>query len=367
MKVALYHDWLTGFRGGERVLEAFCELFPNAPIYTMIYEKGVTSSLIDQKTIYTSKLNKIPNIKNHYRKFLPTFPHVIKTFKVEEDYDLILSSSHCVIKGLKKPIGSNHISYIHSPMRYMYDQFDNYFGSSAPKYQQIGAKVFKNYLTNWDIESNKNVDHMIANSKFVQERISTYYQRESSVIHPFVELKDFEQIKNISVNKKDYFIILSAFAPNKKVELAINAFNKNGKKLKIIGSGQQEKYLKSIAKNNIEFLGNLPRQDVIKYLSEAQALIFPGIEDFGIVPLESLAAGTPVIAFKAGGVLETLNSEVAEFFEHNTLESLNNAIENFICKSYRQSDLWMRAETFSKENFKKKIIEEINLRLRTKI
>ena len=360
MRVALFHDWLTGFRGGERVLEAFCEMFPNAPIYTLIHEEGSTSSLIDQKTIYTSKLNKIPKIKHHYRKLLPTFPHVIKSFKLQHSYDLVLSSSHCLIKGIKKPEGATHISYIHSPMRYMYDQYDNYFGKGAPFYQQLGAKVFRNYLTSWDINSNQNVDHMIANSNFVKERITKYYKRESSVIHPFVDLKDFNVYKDLAAKKDDYFIILSAFAPNKKVELAIRAFNKNGKLLKIIGSGQQEMYLRSIANKNIEFLGNLEREEVIKHLAAAQALIFPGVEDFGIVPLESMAAGTPVIAYKSGGVLETLTSQVCEFFEEPTIESLNNAVENFDPSRFLHGDLRCQTEKFSRDNFKNNIMKEIN-------
>ena len=363
MKVALYHDWLTGFRGGERVLEAFCELFPDAPIYTLIHQEGVSSSVIDQKMIYTSKLNKIPNIQNNYRKFLPAFPHVIKSFKLKDDYDLILSSSHCVIKGIEKPAGATHISYIHSPMRYMYDQFDNYFGKNAPRYQQLGAKLFRRYLTSWDINSNKNVDHMIANSNFVQSRITKYYQRDSSVIHPFVDLEDFKEFEKIPPHKSDYFIILSAFAPNKKVELAIRAFNKNGKKLKIIGSGQQENYLREIAKNNIEFLGNLERSEVIKYLSQAQALIFPGVEDFGIVPLESMAAGTPVIAFKAGGVLETLTNKVCEFFDESTVESLNSGIENFNLKNFSHNELRHQSEKFSRDIFKRKIMDEIKFKM----
>ena len=363
MKVALFHDWLTGFRGGERVLEAFCEIFPDAPIYTLIHSKGQTSSIIDSKTIHSSYLNKFPRIHHHYRKFLPIFPHVIKSFRVKESYDLVLSSSHCVIKGLEKPFGAKHISYVHSPMRYMYDQFDNYFGKNSPLYQQIGANVFRNYLTNWDINSNRNVDHMIANSKFVQDRISKYYNRESSVIHPFVDLEDFKDFELSSAKKSDYFIILSAFAPNKKVKLAVEAFNQNGKKLKIIGSGQQEKYLKSIAKNNIEFLGSLSRENVIKHLSEAQALIFPGVEDFGIVPLESMASGTPIIAYRAGGVLETLNEEVAVFFDEPTIESLNHAIEDFLRKDFLHQNLRQRAELFSRDIFKENIMTEINMRL----
>lgn len=224
--------------------------------------------------IYSSYLNKLPKIDRHYRKLLPTFPGVVKAFKVQEQFDLVLSSSHCVIKGLKKPAGSKHISYIHSPMRYMYDQFDSYFGKNAPLYQQIGAKAFRSYLTNWDKNSNQNVDHMIANSHFVKQRISDYYSREAQVIHPFVDLKDFEKLLDTPAQKEDFYVIVSAFAPNKRVDLAIRAFNQLGKKLKIVGSGQQERTLKLMANKNIEFLGALSREELIKTLSMAKALVF---------------------------------------------------------------------------------------------
>lgn len=359
MKVVLLHDWLLGYRGGERVFEAFCEMFPQAPIYTLLYKKGTTSETIDSHTVHASFLNTMPRVEKHYRKFLPLFPKAIEHMKIIEEADLVLSSSHCVIKGLKKPAGSLHISYLHSPMRYLYDQFDVYFGKSAPLYQQWGARAFRKYLTNWDIASNKNVDVMIANSSFVQKRIQTYYGLNSEVIHPFVDLKDFSYINESTYTKKDYYIILSAFAPNKRLDLAVQAFNKSGKKLIIIGSGQQEKELKSMAANNIEFLGNVSRGDLIQYLAQARALIFPGVEDFGIVPLESLASGTPVIAYKTGGVLETLNESVAQFFEEQTVAGLEKAILDFESKTFLFKDLKMRAQEFSKEAFKEKIFATI--------
>jgi glycosyltransferase involved in cell wall biosynthesis len=358
-KTVLSHDWLTGFRGGERVLEALCELFPESPLYTLIYEQGSSSQIIENRKIVTSRLNKIPGIKDHYRKLLPLFPSVIDNLKISEDANLLISSSHCVshcvIKGLKKPEGSVHISYIHSPMRYLYDQFDAYFGKHAPLYQQVGARAFRNYLTKWDIESNKNVDYMIANSDFVYKRIKQYYNRDSTVIHPFVDLKDFRALQSQNPNKDDFYLMVTAFAPNKRVDLAVEAFNQSGKRLKIIGSGQQEKWLKSIANKNIEFLGNLGREEVIQNMRSARGFIFPGVEDFGITPLESLASGTPVIAFKEGGVLETLTGETSFFFTEPTVDSLNKAVENFEKENFKQENLFSRAEEFSKESFQKKI------------
>ncbi|MCP4914354.1 MAG: glycosyltransferase family 4 protein [Oligoflexia bacterium] len=360
MKVAILHDWLTGFRGGERVLEVFCEMFPNADLYTLIYKPGSTSNIIENRKIHTSFLNKIPGIHKHYRKFLPLFPLAAGTLKIDSDVDLVISSSHCVIKGVLKPQSAKHISYIHSPMRYLYDQYDVYFGPHAPVYQRIGARIFKKYLINWDLNSNSNVDVPIANAEFVRRRIQKFYKIDSGVIHPFVDLEDFRPLQKDEIQKEDYYVMVTAFAPNKRVDLAIRAFNKLGKKLKIIGSGQQEEELKAMAGENIEFLGNVSREEVIETFTKAQALIFPGTEDFGITPLESLASGTPVIAFKFGGVLETLNDDVAVFFKEQSEDSLINAVKNFEEKSFDKSKLYARAEEFSKEKFKKNIKELIS-------
>ncbi|MDH5580863.1 MAG: glycosyltransferase [Bdellovibrionales bacterium] len=351
MKVVLLHDWLVGHRGGERVLEALCELYPEAPIYTLIHEKNSTSALIESKKIIPSFLNKVPGIYKHYRKFLPLFPKAAESLHIEQA-DLVISSSHCVIKGVKKPSKAKHISYIHSPMRYIYDQFDVYFGKNAPIYQRMGAKVFRDYLTNWDLNSNENIDLLIANSRFVQQRIKNYYKKDSTVIHPFVDLKDFSNVKN---KKEDYFVMVTAFAPNKRVDLAIEAFNKLGLPLRIIGSGQQEEELKAMSSDNISFLGNVSREEVIKNLSGARALIFPGVEDFGITPLEALASGTAVIAFGKGGVLETLNDDVAVFFNEASSDSLIDAIKRFELKDLDQQNLIQRAYQFSKESFQENI------------
>lgn len=364
MKVVLMHDWLTGFRGGERVLEVFCEMFPDAPLYTLLYKKGSTTPIIENRKIVTSFLDHIPGIYNHYRKFLPLFPLAASMMKVVEEADLVISSSHCVIKGVKKPLGSKHISYIHSPMRYLYDQYDVYFGPQAPFYQRLGARVFKNYLVDWDLASNSNVDVPIANAKFVQQRIKKYYHIDSDVIHPFVDLKDFRAFQKNPIKKEDFYIMVTAFAPNKRVDLAIRAFNRMGKKLKIIGSGQQEADLREMAGEGVEFLGNLSREQVVENFAKAQALIFPGTEDFGITPLESLASGTPVIAYKIGGVLETLTEKVSVFFDEQTEDSLINAVEKFEDTTFEMNDLFARAEEFSRDNFKKNIQELIDSTLK---
>ena len=354
MEVVLSHDWLTGFRGGERVLEVFCEIFPKAPLYTLIYEPGSTSDIIEDRQIVTSPLQKISGITKSYRKFLPLFPWAIEQTKVQHQAKLMLSSSHCVIKGLKKPIGCTHISYLHSPMRYIYDQFENYFGS-APLVQKLGAHICRPYLQYWDYITNSNVDHFLANANFVQDRITNYYHKQSQVIHPFVDLKDFKEIQASPPMKEEFYLMVTAFAPNKRVDLAIEAFNRLGFELRIVGSGQDEGKLKTMAQENIKFLGHVSRQEIVGLMSKAKAFIFPGVEDFGITPLESLASGTPIIAYRAGGVLETLNSTVAHFFEGTQPEDLVDAVSTFSAEDYKTSDLFDRADQFSKENFRKKI------------
>jgi glycosyltransferase involved in cell wall biosynthesis len=365
MKVVLLHDWLTGFRGGERVLEVFCQLFPDAPLYTLIHKKGSVPASIENRRVVTSFLNHIPGIHKHYRKFLPLFPLAAQMMKIEEDADLVLSSSHCVIKGVKKPEGAVHISYIHSPMRYLYDQFDSYFGPEAPFYQRLGMALCRGYLTRWDLDSNNNVDCMVANSGFVKKRIQTYYQQDSKVIHPFVELGDFLKHDLTSLQKEDYFLMVTAFAPNKRVDLAIQAFNQMKRPLKIIGTGQQESTLKEMAGESIEFLGNLSRQEVIDYFLKAKGFIFPGVEDFVITPLESLASGTPIVAFKEGGVLETLNDDVAVFFEKAETNALIKAVEEFEQKSFDLQVLRKRAQDFGREHFIEQIQNLIQMNLKT--
>ena len=363
MKVVLLHDWVLGYRGGERVLDAFCEMFPEAPLYTLFYQKGTTTDLIDQRKVTASYADNFGIIQNQYRKFLPLFPHFAESLKIDEKPDLILSSSHCVIKGVQKTSGSQHISYIHSPMRYLYDQFDSYFGKDAPLYQQWGARAFRGYLTRWDIESNQNVDHMIANSKFVQSRIQKYYDRDSAVIYPFVELADFRNVQKQNLSKDDYYIVVSAFAPNKRIDLAIEAVKKAGKKLVVIGSGQLEKDLKSRANEQITFLGNISRETLIEYLTKAKAMLFPGVEDFGITPIEALASGTPVIAYQAGGVLETLTDSTAHFFQEQSVDALAKAILDFESKEFDRSRLIARSEEFSKESFKENMMNFIKLKM----
>ena len=347
--VVLLHDWLTGLRGGERVLEAFCELFPSAPIYTLLHVKGSTSATLEQRAIRTSLLDVLPRIGTYYRRLLPIMPAAAEHMKISEAADLVLSSHHCTIKGVPKPKGSVHVSYIHSPMRYMYDQYDNYFGPQSSLSSRIGGRVFRKYLVDWDLRTNSNVDLFVANSQFVRQRVQKYYRRDAEVVHPFVELDDFAAIRAQPPEKADYYVMVTAFAPNKRVDMAIEAVNRLKLPLVIVGGGQLDQQLRAMAGPTVRFLGNVSRREVVDVLARGRALIFPGVEDFGITPLEALAAGTPVIAFRAGGVLETLTEDDAVFFDEATPESLVMAIRRFERAPPRPD--YSRLERFSRPRF----------------
>jgi glycosyltransferase involved in cell wall biosynthesis len=333
-------------------------MFPEAPIYTLIHKPGSTSPIIESREIITSDLNKIPNVHQSYRKFLPLMPLAAERMKITHEADLIISSSHCVIKGVTKPNHAKHVCYIHSPMRYIYDQFDNYFGhTSLPT--KMAAHLIRPYLTFWDRRSNENVDYFVANSTFVANRVKQFYGREAEVIHPFVDLKDFENLQKAPPQKENFYLCVSAFAPNKRLDLAIEAFNLLGPafKLKIVGSGSQEETqkLKALAHSHIEFLGNLEREEIIALFFKAKAFVFPGIEDFGITPLESIAAGTPVIALHEAGVLDTMTEKTAKFFYQQDVESLERAVRDFSLEAFKREDLLARAASFSKDQFKENI------------
>ena len=359
MNTVILHDWLTGHRGGERVLEAICELYPRAPLYTLLHKKGSTSLTIEERDVHTSILNHIPGIFTHYRKFLPLLPLACQTLRLpQKGIDLVISSHHCVIKGVKIPRGAKHLCYIHSPMRYLYDQYETYFGPHAPLYQRIGMALCRRYLRAQDQRSNASVDMFVANSNFVRERIKTHYRLESKVVYPFVDLDEFKSRWNNPPPKEDFYLMVQALVPNKRVDLALGAFASLAKPLKVIGADAGGTSLGPIPRC-VEFLGNLDRNLVVDYFFRAKGFILPGVEDFGITPLEAMAAGTPIIAYSRGGALESLDEEVAEFFSVPSKESLASALLRFEKRTFCTDTLHRRAMVFSRERFKKEFKENI--------
>lgn len=368
MKTAIVHDWLTGMRGGEKVLESLFEIFKDADLYTLVYVNGSVSKIIQNRKIFTSFLQGFPNIEKNYRYYLPLMPLAISQFNLS-DYDLVISSSSSVAKGVKVGKNTIHICYCHTPMRYIWDMYELYFGkkSNASFLTKIAMKILRKPLQSWDIKSSLNVDYFIANSYNVKERIKRIYNRDSVVIYPPVDTDFFTLGSEYS--DMSYYLVVSAFAPYKKIDIVIEAFKITGLNLKIIGSGQQEKYLKALAKGytNIEFLGWQDNESLKFYYQNAKALVFPTEEDFGIVSVEAQACGTPVIAYKKGGALETvLEGETGIFFEEQTPESIILAIEKFEKMKFDRKKIREHSLKFSKENFVKNILNFIQNNRTTK-
>lgn len=306
MRVALVHDWLTGMRGGEKVLEEFCTFFPQADLFTLLHVPGSVSPTIEDRTIFTSALQKIPGIGKNYRRFLPFFPHLVERFDLSA-YDFVLSTSSCVAKGAVPAAGARHVSYVFSPMRYVWDRFEDYFGpgrASLPA--QIAMRMFREPLRRWDCDSSRRVDTFIADSEFVSGRIRDYYRRESIVILPPV---DVDRFRPGLAPASDEWLVVSAFAPYKRIDIAIEAAKKAGVRLALVGKGPEEERLRRIGGKTARFLGWLSEDELARALSACRGLLFPGVEDFGIVPVEAMACGRPVIAFAEGGALETVVGE----------------------------------------------------------
>ncbi len=356
-RVAIVHDWLTGMRGGEIVLEAIAELFLRADLFTLLYIPNRISPEIARLKRHTSWLQRVSFAEKKYRYFLPLMPSMIEKFDLS-DFDLIISSSHCVAKGIKKPAGAVHISYVHAPMRYIWTRYDDYFGASrASLSTRIAAKLFRNYLKKWDLQTStsKRIDAMLANSQFIADQIHSIYGRTAQVIHPFANLKRFTLPRKPGRN----YLMVTAFAPYKRVDLAVEAFNQLKLPLLIVGGGQDNERLKKLAGPTVEFLGGLGNSAVSDLYSKCRAFVFPGVEDFGITPVEAMSAGAPVIAFAEGGVTETVTEKTGIFFTAQTVEKLKEAILKMESGQYVFSEqaCRTRASHFSKQRFQTQFLD----------
>jgi glycosyltransferase involved in cell wall biosynthesis len=302
LRVVLVHDWLTGMRGGEKCLEVMCRHWPQAPLYTLLHRPGTVSKRIEDRQIITSVLNRLPGVERYYRYLLPLMPWAVGWQMPE--CDVVLSSSHCVAKGITPPPGALHICYCYTPMRYAWHMQDAYFRERRwYNVKDWLARRILDRMREWDRRTAAGVTHFIAISETVKQRIRECYDRDSVVIYPPVDTDVYTPADS---RREDYYLILSAFAPYKRLDLAIAACMKLGRRLVVIGTGQDEKNLRSLANDKIEFLGWQPDEVLRDHLRRCQALLFPGEEDFGIVPVEAQACGTPVIAFNKGGATETV-------------------------------------------------------------
>lgn len=356
-KVAVVHDWLTGMRGGEMCLEIICKMFPDATIFTLIHNEGSVSKGIESHPIVTSFIQKLPFKKKRYRNYLPLFPIAIEQLNLK-DFDIIISTSHAVAKGVIPHAKALHISYIHTPMRYVWDLYEQYFGKEKLNFvTRLIVPPVASYLRNWDVVSSNRVDFFIANSRNVKQRIYRHYRREAEVIYPPVNTSKFL----LGQKSDNYYLIVSAFVPYKRVDLAIEVANKRKDRLVIIGNGPDEKYLHSIAGPTIEFKKALSHDELIGFYQNCRALLFPGEEDFGIVPLEAQSAGKPVIAYGKGGALETvIDGKTGLYFSEQTTESLNDALTRFEQTNFNASLIREHALTFDEKVFETKLTEFIH-------
>lgn len=352
LKIALVHDFLVNFGGAERVLLALAEMFPEAPIYTLLYDKQILGERLVGRDIRTSYLQKFPRfLRRRYKWLLPFLPSAPEALDLRE-FDLVISSSGAWTKGIVTRLDTTHIAYIHSPMRFVWDYNEKYLREERHEKLGFFARPVLSYLRLWDKLAADRPDYLIANSKYTKSRIEKYYRRESTVIYPPVSLPSPEYGRG--GDKEKYFLIVSRLSAYKKVAEAVEAFNKLGLPLVVAGSGKQEKYLRSIAKDNVKFLGWVSDEKRTELYKNARAFIFPSVDDFGIAPAEAAAAGVPVIAVRRGGAKEIVEEgKTGEFFDAATPEVIADAVRRFMEKeeNYDKEYIAHSAERFSKERF----------------
>jgi glycosyltransferase involved in cell wall biosynthesis len=322
MKVALIHYWLVGMRGGEKVLEVLCDLYPEADIFTLVYDEKAVSEKIRRHRVTTSFLQKIGGVR-HYKKMLPLMPYALESFDLS-GYGLIVSVESGPAKGVIPGPDATHICYCNSPMRYIWDLYPQYRASAGPLARAVMSLTAPS-LRQWDVSSSHRVDHFIANSAYVARRIERYYRRSAHVVHPPVKVPRFTPVQE----PQDYYLCAGQITPYKKVEVAVEACTRLGRRLVVIGAGASPA-LQKLAGPTVEFLGAVDDAAMAHHFAHCKALLFPGVEDFGIVPVEVMASGRPVIAFGQGGALETVvDGSTGLFFDEQSAESLIDAIERF--------------------------------------
>ena len=352
-RVAVIHDWLTGMRGGENVLEGILALVPGAELFTLFHFPGTVSAAIEAHTIHTSRLQALASRVADYRTLLPFFTRAVRQWDLSP-FDLIISSSHAVAKGVDSR-GRPHLCYCHTPMRYIWDRFDDYFPRGV---KRLLARPLAARLRRWDVASSQGVSRFVANSSFVRERIRDYYHRDATVIHPFVG--DEFLSAPVRETRDDFHVVLSALVPYKRVELAIAAAEASGRRLVIIGSGPLLPTLRERSSPNVQFLGHVSREVIIDHLGRAQSLILPGVEDFGITPLEAMALGTPVVALGEGGVCDSvLPGTTGVFFETPAVDSLRGALGEVERRSWNRAAIRAHAATFSRPRFQRAMVAEL--------
>ncbi|MEI6634656.1 MAG: glycosyltransferase [Chlamydiota bacterium] len=349
MRVALVHDWLNGMRGGEKILEVLCELFPDAVVHTLLLDRSRLSPTIAGMEIRTSLLQRLPLHRTHYRYYLPLFPRLIERFDLR-GFDLVVSTSHCVAKGARAPRGALSLCYCLTPMRYVWYFGDDYFGSWGWK-RALTKPAFAR-LKRWDVSSAARVDRWLAISETVAARLQKVYHKTAEVLYPPVDAGFYTPGGDTS----DYYLAVSALVPYKRLDVAVRAFNELRLPLKIVGEGPERARLRALAGPGIEFLGWRTNEEIRECYRGCRAFVFPGEEDFGITPLEAQACGRPVIAFGRGGARETVrDGETGLFFDSQEPEALAAAVRRAEGIRFDPGAARANAERFDRPRFKEEL------------
>lgn len=364
MKVAILHYWLVSFRGGEKVIHSLLKLYPNADIYTLFADPKLVQQYFPNNKVYSCPFD-IPLIRKHYQKLFPLYPIFVKSLRLRQKYDLIISSESGPIKGVSHPSSTKHVCYVHTPMRYAWGFTQEYLRVLPAITRPIALFFFK-FLQVWDKTTVSNVDQYLCNSVNVQKRVQRFYGKEASVAYPPIAdflFHSFARAQEIRARKgRNYFLCFGALVPYKRIDLAVSVFNQNGLPLEVYGLGSETKNLQSLALHNVHIRGALDDDNLIEVISQARALLFPGEEDFGMIPLEVMALGVPVIALGRGGALETVveSSNISQssglFFTEQSTDALSAAITKFIEIESLFDAQWIHnhAQKFSEDAFLKR-------------
>ncbi len=352
LRVALVHDWLVTLGGADRVLLALHDLFPRAPVYTALYDPAHLPEAFSDLEVHTSWLQRLPGALTRHRWLVPLMPSGVRTYDLS-GFDVVISSSHACAKGVTVPPGTVHICYCHTPMRYAWDLRETYL-AALPRVARPLAAAALSWLRRWDAAASVSVHHFIANSAFVAERIRRYYGREAAVIHPPVDTTFFTP----DGAAQEFFLVVSRLVPYKRVDLAVEAFTRLGRPLVVVGDGPELPRLQAMAGPTVRFAGEVSDAALRGYYRRCSALIFPGVEDFGLVPVEAQACGRPVIAYGEGGALESVRDGVTGlFFHEQSPEALMEAVRAVEMRAFDPRVIRAHAETFSVQGFQARIGE----------
>ena len=350
-RVAIAHDYLVDSGGAERVVIALHEQFPDAPIFTSVVDPRTTFPIFNTLDIRASFLQRLPVRKSNYKLLLPFFPLAFESFDLS-DYDVVISSASAFAKGVITSSDTLHVCYCYTPPRFAWRYHEYVAQENLGRLQRLLISWVAHYLRGWDFAAAQRVDEFVSVSEITRRRVQKNYRRESVVIYPPVDVESYTPRSEIG----DYYLIVSRLAPYKRIDIAVQAFNDLGLPLKIVGAGIDAPRLRAMAKSNIEFLGHVPQNQLADLYASARAIIFPGVEDFGLVPLEANAAGRPVIAFAAAGALETvIDGVTGVFFREQTPDALASAVRETDVNRFDARVLRAHAEQFSKTQFQKQL------------